>query len=95
VQQYNKNPDQFNPKETLNLLDDFDQVLGLGLKNIKPEKIPAEIKKLADKREKFRKNKRLGSRRRPPRRPRGEAQIPQRWRTIPFSPSHINLMATN
>jgi cysteinyl-tRNA synthetase len=57
VQQYNKNPDQFNPKETLNLLYDFDQVLGLGLKNIKPEKIPAAIKKLADKREKFRKNK--------------------------------------
>ena len=57
IHEYNKQPEQFNAKEILNLFYDFDQVLGLGLKNIKPKKIPQEIKKLANTREEFRKNK--------------------------------------
>ena len=57
IHEYNKNPEKFSPKEILNLLYDFDQVLGLGLKNIKLEKIPTEIKKLANMREEFRKKK--------------------------------------
>lgn len=36
---------------------DFDKVLGLGFENLKEEKIPEEIKKLAEEREEARKNK--------------------------------------
>lgn len=36
---------------------DFDKVLGLGFENLKEEKIPKEIKKLAEEREEARKNK--------------------------------------
>ena len=35
----------------------FDKVLGLNFKNLKEEKIPKEIKKLAEEREQARKNK--------------------------------------
>lgn len=41
----------------LSLLLEFDKVLGLGLKNIKPISIPHSIQKLAQKREEFRKQK--------------------------------------
>lgn len=54
---YRKNSDKFSSKEVLALIYDFDRVLGLGLKNIKPEKVPTEIKKLADEREEARKSK--------------------------------------
>lgn len=54
---YRKNPDQFDAKDVLKLLHDFDQVFGLGLKDIKTEKPPAEIKKLAREREQARENK--------------------------------------
>ena len=39
------------------LLLKFDKVLGFGLNQVKPLKIPREIKQLATKREQFRKNK--------------------------------------
>jgi cysteinyl-tRNA synthetase len=39
------------------LLLDFDKILGLGLANIEPIEIPANIKKLSEKREEARKNK--------------------------------------
>lgn len=42
-------------KELLNYFYDIDKVLGVGLKDIKTEKIPEKIKKLADDREKARK----------------------------------------
>lgn len=57
ISDYRKNPGKFNSKEVLGLLYNFDRVLGLGLKNIKLEKIPVEIKKLASKREQTRKSK--------------------------------------
>lgn len=57
VHQYNKQPDKFNSSEVLKTLYDFDKVLGLGLKKIKPEKIPAEVLALVEKREKYRKAK--------------------------------------
>ena len=44
-------------KEKYELLLDFDKVLGLGLDEIEEEKIPKEIKELADLREKARKEK--------------------------------------
>lgn len=46
-------------KEKLELLYDFDEILGLNLKKVKEEKIklPKEIKELVDKREKSRKEK--------------------------------------
>ncbi|HHD92388.1 MAG TPA: cysteine--tRNA ligase, partial [Candidatus Portnoybacteria bacterium] len=43
--------------EKIKLLSDFDQVLGLGLRSLKSENIPDEIKKLALKREKYRQEK--------------------------------------
>lgn len=46
-----------NPKGVLNLLYAFDQILGLGLQDIKPEKIPAKILDLVQKREGLRKKK--------------------------------------
>ena len=54
---YRKNPEQFDAKTVLNLLYDLDQILGLGLKKIRSEKVPTEIKKLADERENYRKTK--------------------------------------
>jgi len=44
-------------KEKYQLLLDFDKVFGLNLKEVKQEKIPREIKKLAEQREKYRKQK--------------------------------------
>ncbi len=47
------------PKERRALIYDFDRVLGLNLKKVKPKKIsvPAKIKELVARREKFRVNK--------------------------------------
>lgn len=47
------------PKEKKALIYDFDRVLGLGLKRIKPKKVsvPAKVKELVARREKFRVNK--------------------------------------
>ena len=55
IHQYNKKPDKFNSGDILKLLYDFDKVLGLGLKDIRPEKIPAKILELVKKREGYRK----------------------------------------
>lgn len=44
-------------KEKYNLLLDFDKVFGLNLAKIKKTKIPAKVKKLAEKREKYRRQK--------------------------------------
>lgn len=57
IRQYNKQPDKFNPGEILKILYDFDKVLGLGFKGIKPEKIPAKVLELVKKREEYRKAK--------------------------------------
>ncbi len=48
---------ELGSKEKLELLYKFDEVLGLDLKNIKEEKIPKEIKGLAEKRLKAREDK--------------------------------------
>jgi len=49
----------FNSKKKLKLLEHFDSVLGLGIKNMKESKltIPKEVTKLVQSRERFRKNK--------------------------------------
>lgn len=49
----------FIPEKKLKLIKKFDEVLGLGIKDFKEEKlnIPGEIKKLVDSRERLRKNK--------------------------------------
>lgn len=57
IRDYHKNPRAYNSKTVLKLLYDFDTVLGLGLKGIKAESVPTDIKKLADRREEYRKNK--------------------------------------
>lgn len=57
IHQYNKNPGKSNSKDILKTLYDFDKVLGLGLKEIKPDKIPAKILQLVQKREEYRKDK--------------------------------------
>ncbi|MBI2121682.1 MAG: cysteine--tRNA ligase [Candidatus Sungbacteria bacterium] len=57
IRDYNKKPVRYQPREVLKLLFDLDQVLGLGLKDVKSEKIPAEILQLAEKREALRKEK--------------------------------------
>src|SRR3989338_970428 len=44
-------------KEKYSLIHNFDQILGLGLKDIKIKKLDKEIKNLVDEREKARKNK--------------------------------------
>ena len=44
-------------KDKYSLLLKFDEILGLGLKDVKKERIPAEIKKLAEERLEARKNK--------------------------------------
>ena len=57
VHDYNKNPLSFNPRSVLALLYDFDRVFGLGLKNLKNEKIPQAVLDLLAVREMHRKNK--------------------------------------
>ena len=57
IHAYNKNPARYRTQEVLRMLYEFDKVLGLGLKNIKSEKIPANILKLGKEREAFRQAK--------------------------------------
>lgn len=54
VHQYNKSPEKYDPKDVLKTLYDFDAVLGLGLKAVKPKKLPPKILKLVQKREEYR-----------------------------------------
>lgn len=54
VNKYNKNPKKYDAKEILRLTFDFDRVLGLGLKEIKPEKVPQKILALVKRREEHR-----------------------------------------
>lgn len=49
--------DNLSSKAKLKLLYSFDEVFGLGLKEIKEERIPEEVRKLVIEREKARKNK--------------------------------------
>ncbi len=49
--------EKLNPQEKLDLIFDFDQVLGLDLKNIQKEKIPDEVVQLAKERQKYRQEK--------------------------------------
>ncbi len=49
--------EKLSGKEKYTLLLDFDKVFGLNLKEVKPQKIPLEIKKLVQEREIARKNK--------------------------------------
>lgn len=57
IKDYNKNKDRFNPKKVYALIIKWDKIFGLNLKAIKPISIPQKIKKLAQEREKFRKEK--------------------------------------
>ncbi len=57
IHAYHKDPEGYDPKQILNLLYDFDEVLGLGLKDIKKESTPAEVKILVAEREKARQHK--------------------------------------
>ncbi len=57
VRAYHKNPDAYDPRAVLAMLYDFDTVLGLGLKDVKKESIPKEMKALAAEREEARKQK--------------------------------------
>ncbi len=54
---YNKSPAKFNSKDVLELLINFDKILGLRLKEIKPKAIPESIQALIAKREEYRKRK--------------------------------------
>ena len=49
--------ENISPADKKATILDFDKVLGLGFKNLKEDKIPEEITKLAEEREKARKNK--------------------------------------
>jgi len=57
IYHYHKYPNQYDSKAVLALLYDFDRVFGLGLKAVKPEKIPQKIIELVKKREDLRKEK--------------------------------------
>ncbi|MEK7503361.1 MAG: DALR domain-containing protein, partial [Patescibacteria group bacterium] len=57
VNSYNKNPDKYDSKEVLKIFYGFDEVLGLGFKNIKHFPIPNAVLALAKEREKFRQQK--------------------------------------
>lgn len=57
VHAYNKNPAVYDPRVIAKTIFDFDVVLGLELKKLKAEKISQEVLKLAELREKHRRNK--------------------------------------
>jgi cysteinyl-tRNA synthetase len=57
VRDYNKNSGDFNPKDVLDLLYDFDKVLGLGLKTVSSKNAPESILKLVEERERLRAEK--------------------------------------
>lgn len=54
---YNKNPDRYSAKTVRAALFDFDRVLGLGLKEIRTESIPAEVQAIIAEREEARRQK--------------------------------------
>ncbi len=54
IKEYKKQPEQYNSKKTLEMILDFDKVLGLDLDNWQPAEIPKEIKDLAEKRNQLR-----------------------------------------
>lgn len=57
IRAYRKNTERYGARAVLELFLDFDRVLGLGLKDIKSNIIPPGIKKLAVKREEYRRQK--------------------------------------
>lgn len=57
IRAYNKAPEKFHSGEALELLYDFDRALGLSIRGIKKETIPARIRRLAALREKYRAEK--------------------------------------
>lgn len=57
ISMYHKKKDVFDPKKVLDLLYQFDTVLGLELAKTKKQEIPRGVKQLASKREQARKNK--------------------------------------
>lgn len=57
IHAYNATPIRFNPKSVREALYDFDRILGLGLRSVKREKIPARVAALAERREKLREEK--------------------------------------
>ncbi|MBI3335634.1 MAG: cysteine--tRNA ligase [Candidatus Portnoybacteria bacterium] len=57
INAYHKNPRAFDAKEIFKLLLKFDTILGFNLKNIEEDKISPEIKRLIEKREEYRKEK--------------------------------------
>ncbi len=57
IHDYNKNPEKFDSKAVLELIYDFDKVLGLNLKNIKTVRAPINIQKMLKEREEARKSK--------------------------------------
>ncbi len=56
IHSYN-NAENYSANDILNILYDFDQILGFGLKNIKQSPIPTQIIKLAQERKNYRKEK--------------------------------------
>ncbi len=57
ISDYRADSQAMNSREILKLLYDFDEILGLGLKNIKVDKAPQKIKDLAEERERLRNEK--------------------------------------
>ncbi len=57
INAYHKSPDEFDTAAVRTLLLGFDAILGLDLKNIKKESIPAAVKKLVAEREEARRQK--------------------------------------
>ena len=57
INQYNKKPESFDPGIVLKMFYDFDEVLGLGFKNIKKIEIPKIVSELTEKREQYRSEK--------------------------------------
>ncbi|OGF61752.1 cysteine--tRNA ligase [Candidatus Giovannonibacteria bacterium RIFCSPLOWO2_01_FULL_44_40] len=51
INDYNKNPKKFDARAILGLLYDFDKVLGLGLRAVRPVRPPKEVLSLLKKRE--------------------------------------------
>lgn len=58
IRTYHRSPESYDPDEVLSALYDFDKVLGLKLKDAEIGKIPDNIQKFKQEREKLRKEKR-------------------------------------
>ncbi len=54
VRKFNKNPNRFDRAEAARMMRDADRVLGLGLKTLRPQAVPPEIKKLGAERSRLR-----------------------------------------